>query len=630
MFGSSPPQFRLPFDRDSSSSRRNSLEQNIWAPLLPNHQGGPTPAPSLQPRPHFHSAPSAPGAAPGTAPAHFSAQLPSQLYFLPHPNQYQNQSYQNPPSSQFGSLTFYEIDSRGRNSSVGHSMMSMPPPLSSGATQAGLTFSHPNQGNSQSNDLAFAPGLWASNTAAINSAKGQFADPSSSQALPAWETTARRHSVGDVFPGLGLFLAPYLAHAQLLAGWNMFGANLSGFAAAPAQVPTSPQEASTSQLNVASANTTVSATAAATAATAATTNASVAPTSASTTAPSPTAQVHEYFSLDPHKRVKVTAEYLAQRFFDEEKYLGDSYQLPKFPVESLLHDYQLVLVAFKAGRIDVFYLPSSLEQEHLGVGDLVMVEADRGRDLGKIVKMNISIDEARLLKLLQFLEQQAALCDNSSLNDLSVKQLHGPHAHHAATGAAPPTLHFPKPIIGRAQHNEIIQILNKKQDEEKACRLCLAKIASTSNMLSSNEKLNQSLSQTLLSLSDLMQMKLVDAEYQFDRKKLIFYYSTSRRIDFRDLVRELFRIYKTRIWMCAVNGIPYVPNHKRRPLVNQGQQTHQVYQNSPLGASAQSLPLGLESVPRKLPMGPDAPEEKDSDRESESFVLKSLVDTLNH
>ena len=126
-------------------------------------------------------------------------------------------------------------------------------------------------------------------------------------------------------------------------------------------------------------------------------------------------------------------------------------------------------------------------------------------------------------------------------------------------------------------------------------------------------------------------MKLVDAEYQFDRKKLIFYYSTSRRIDFRDLVRELFRIYKTRIWMCAVNGIPYVPNHKRRPLVNQGQhQTHQVYQNSPLGASAQSLPLGLESVPRKLPMGPDAPEEKDSDRESESFVLKSLVDTLNH
>ncbi|KAK6887246.1 hypothetical protein K6H09_005479, partial [Candida tropicalis] len=58
-------------------------------------------------------------------------------------------------------------------------------------------------------------------------------------------------------------------------------------------------------------------------------------------------------------------------------------------------------------------------------------------------------------------------------------------------------------------------------------------------------------------------MKLIDAEYQFDRKKLIFYYSTSRRIDFRDLVRELFRIYKTRIWMCAVIGLPYQISSRR-------------------------------------------------------------------
>lgn len=34
-----------------------------------------------------------------------------------------------------------------------------------------------------------------------------------------------------------------------------------------------------------------------------------------------------------------------------------------------------------------------------------------------------------------------------------------------------------------------------------------------------------------------------------DRRKLTFYFMAERRIDFRELVRELFKIYKTRIWM---------------------------------------------------------------------------------
>lgn len=37
-----------------------------------------------------------------------------------------------------------------------------------------------------------------------------------------------------------------------------------------------------------------------------------------------------------------------------------------------------------------------------------------------------------------------------------------------------------------------------------------------------------------------------------DRRKLTFYFKANERIDFRELVRELFKIYKTRIWMCAV------------------------------------------------------------------------------
>lgn len=34
-----------------------------------------------------------------------------------------------------------------------------------------------------------------------------------------------------------------------------------------------------------------------------------------------------------------------------------------------------------------------------------------------------------------------------------------------------------------------------------------------------------------------------------DRRKLTFYFIAEKRIDFRELVRELFKIYKTRIWM---------------------------------------------------------------------------------
>lgn len=38
-----------------------------------------------------------------------------------------------------------------------------------------------------------------------------------------------------------------------------------------------------------------------------------------------------------------------------------------------------------------------------------------------------------------------------------------------------------------------------------------------------------------------------------DHKKLTFYFFAERYIDFNNLVSELFKIYKTRIWMSAVN-----------------------------------------------------------------------------
>ncbi|MHB1327665.1 MAG: PSP1 domain-containing protein [Gemmatimonadales bacterium] len=44
-----------------------------------------------------------------------------------------------------------------------------------------------------------------------------------------------------------------------------------------------------------------------------------------------------------------------------------------------------------------------------------------------------------------------------------------------------------------------------------------------------------------------LEMKVSDAEWQWDRKKLTFYFTAEKRVDFRDLVRDLASTFKTRI-----------------------------------------------------------------------------------
>jgi cell fate regulator YaaT (PSP1 superfamily) len=44
-----------------------------------------------------------------------------------------------------------------------------------------------------------------------------------------------------------------------------------------------------------------------------------------------------------------------------------------------------------------------------------------------------------------------------------------------------------------------------------------------------------------------LEMKLIDAEYTFDRNKVIFYFTADGRVDFRELVRDLAAVFRTRI-----------------------------------------------------------------------------------
>lgn len=49
-----------------------------------------------------------------------------------------------------------------------------------------------------------------------------------------------------------------------------------------------------------------------------------------------------------------------------------------------------------------------------------------------------------------------------------------------------------------------------------------------------------------------LNMKLVTVEYTFNRSKLFIYYTAPERVDFRELVKDLAYIFKTRIEMCQV------------------------------------------------------------------------------
>ncbi|ANB15627.1 Psp1p [Sugiyamaella lignohabitans] len=177
---------------------------------------------------------------------------------------------------------------------------------------------------------------------------------------------------------------------------------------------------------------------------------------------------------------------------------------------------KLYFVQFKAGRLDVFFIPDSSGLV-VHVNDLVIVDADRGRDLGKVVKDHVTTEEAGMLKYIRHQEQQAIL-------------QHNPNSMPVNSGSSGPGTTMPKQILRFAQSNEVQQITSKQSDEEKAVSMCVHKVQEKG-----------------------LDMSVIDAEYQWDRRKLTFFYSATHRIDFRDLVRELFRIYKTRIWMCAVN-----------------------------------------------------------------------------
>ena len=138
---------------------------------------------------------------------------------------------------------------------------------------------------------------------------------------------------------------------------------------------------------------------------------------------------------------------------------------------------ELYLVEFKGSRREVFANPNCLG---IKPSDYVVVQAERGEDLGKVSK-----------KVLKKVE------------DLGRK---------------------PHNILRKATDEDLKKSIANREKEMECFKECLRMIAERS-----------------------LEMKLVDVELQFDNHKLTFFFTAEKRVDFRELVKELAGTYKTRI-----------------------------------------------------------------------------------
>ena len=81
-----------------------------------------------------------------------------------------------------------------------------------------------------------------------------------------------------------------------------------------------------------------------------------------------------------------------------------------------------------------------------------------------------------------------------------------------------------KPVLRPATPEDKRRAKENAEKEQRAMRVCQEKIA-----------------------AHKLDMKLVDVEYTFDNSKILFYFTADGRVDFRDLVKDLAAIFRTRI-----------------------------------------------------------------------------------
>lgn len=220
-------------------------------------------------------------------------------------------------------------------------------------------------------------------------------------------------------------------------------------------------------------------------------------------------------------------------------------------------NYSLILN--KNGKLDIISLPKSSNLQ-LSPKDLIIIDGDRGKDLVMVLKPVIDFRFALLfnylkkklhLKSLEF-GNSSGSNPNNNHNHNHNNNRNGHHNNNnnhnnnmqkqSIINEDENFITLPnKQVLSFAKPQELTQLTNKYNDELMALKICLNYVSSLN-----------------------LDLIIKNVEFQFDKKKLIIYYYCLRRLDFRGFIKELFKIYKTRIWLCAV--LPLEKSYK--PLLN--------------------------------------------------------------
>lgn len=169
-----------------------------------------------------------------------------------------------------------------------------------------------------------------------------------------------------------------------------------------------------------------------------------------------------------------------------------------------------LVYTIKFKRTQRNFIPGPRVSGDLKIGCYVKVEADRGEDLGIVVN-KIPAEKFNVAGRSAF----RGAGSPGGVSDMGV--LLAPSMTNLADL---------KRVVRLATHDEVGLLAAKREEEEELLKVCREKVQQRS-----------------------LPMHVVDAEYQFDRHKLTFFFEAECRIDFRELVRDLFSMYKTRIWM---------------------------------------------------------------------------------
>jgi len=100
--------------------------------------------------------------------------------------------------------------------------------------------------------------------------------------------------------------------------------------------------------------------------------------------------------------------------------------------------------------------------------------------------------------------------------------------------------------MGRVTKRVAAGMVNLEKRPRKILRLATREDAD--RLAANREKEKECLKECARMASDRnLQMKLLDAELQFDNNKITFFFTAEKRVDFRELVKELASTYRTRI-----------------------------------------------------------------------------------